>query len=671
MKSHLRVLRSGLGLCLLLLSLGTAVPARALPALEPGHVLLQPVVSGLTRPVLVTNAADGSGRLFILDETGYIWIFKDGALLSTPFLDIHGDVRYGGEQGFLSLAFHPAYASNGYFYVAYTAPRLNDPGGSVVTLKRFSVSGDPDVASYASGTVILTVDHPTYGNHNGGTLAFGPDGYLYWSIGDGGGDQADNAQDLSVMLGKILRLDVDHTSTGLNYAVPPGNPFLESPDDPATLAEIWAYGLRNPWRMSFDRLTGDLYIGDVGAGTWEEVDVQLASSGGGQNYGWPMYEGDTCYSGPCDSTGKVFPVTVYDHSGGRCAISGGYVYRGPAYPALHGYYFYGDYCSGDMYALADDSGTWVVTSLPDTSYSISSFGEDEQGEVYVVDLNGAIYRLRYRFRAPSDFDGDGRTDPAKYVPAAGAVYYYRSTTSEWDSAYVGVDGEYVRDSDFDGDSKADPAKYVPAAGAAWYLGSADSTWHGVYIGTDGQYVPASDFDGDGVTDPAKYVSAEGAVWYFGSSDSTWHGLYIGSLGGGEYVPGSDFDGDGKTDPAHTDAAGNVWYVGSTDSIVHGLFLGNDGPYIPRSDYDGDGVTDPAKFVSPYIWYLASGNSNALTGIALGSDTTVVVPGGDFDGDGFTDPAKFVDSAGAIWYTRSSDASPIGVYMGADTYDLVD
>jgi len=278
------------------------------------------------------------------------------------------------------------------------------------------------------------------------------------------------------------------------------------------------------------------------------------------------------------------------------------------------------------------------------------------------------------FPAPTDFQPDGKTDPTKYVSGAGAVFYFQSTTGTWNSAFIGTDGDYVLNSDFDGDGKTDPAKYVSAAGAVWYLGSSDGAWHGVYIGSDGDFIPASDFDGDGTTDPAKYVAAAGAVWYFGSADSTWHGVYIGGLGGGNYVPGSDFDGDGKTDPAHTDSSGNVWYLGSTDSTLHGLFIGNDGPYVPRSDYDGDGKTDPAKFVSPNIWYLASNNSNALSSLALGADTTFVVPGGDFDGDGITDPAKYVESAGAIWYQESGNSyTPVGVYLGNPVtapYDVV-
>jgi len=267
-------------------------------------------------------------------------------------------------------------------------------------------------------------------------------------------------------------------------------------------------------------------------------------------------------------------------------------------------------------------------------------------------------------QTPTDFEGDGVTNPAKYVPAAGAVYYYQSSGS----AYLGTDGDYILNSDLDGDGKTDPAKYVASAGAIWYLASADNAWHGVYIGSDGDFIPGSDFDGDGIADPAKYVAAAGAVWYYGTADSTWHGIYIGDLGAGVYVPGSDFDGDGKTDPAHTDSAGNIWYLGSLDSTVHGHFIGSDGPYVPRSDYDGDGVTDPAKFASGSIWYLQSSNSYALTSLALGAGPDFVVPGSDFDGDGITDPAWFASDA--MWWTRSTDAGAGSQYMGGDTYDIV-
>ncbi len=306
-----------------------AVPA-TVPLLDPSRISFQEVASGLNNPVFITNAGDHSGRMFIIERAGKIRIIKNGKLLATPFLDIQSIVKStGGEQGLLGLAFHPSYGSNGKFYVVYTAPRSGD--GSVLTLRQYSVSsGNPDLANGNSGTDILTIDHPTYANHNGGTLAFGNDGYLYWSIGDGGsgGDPNNNAQNLGALLGKILRIDVN---SGSPYSIPASNPFYNDPN--TDTKKIWAYGLRNPWRISFDRLTHDLYIGDVGQSTREEVDFQPASSGGGENYGWRVMEGSLCYnpSSGCNQSGKTLPVAEYDHSLG-CSITGGYVYRGLEFP---------------------------------------------------------------------------------------------------------------------------------------------------------------------------------------------------------------------------------------------------------------------------------------------------------------------------------------------------
>lgn len=375
--------------------------------LTPSDFYFETVVTGLSQPVLATNAGDGSGRIFVVEQAGRIRIIKNGVLLGTPFLEIVSSVKSGGEQGLLALAFHPSYETNGFFYVMYTASRpanTGDTTGSVLTLKRFSVSANADLADAGSGLVLLTIDHPAQGNHNGGTLAFGPDGYLYWSTGDGGGggDPYENAQDLSKMLGKILRLDVDSATP---YAIPADNPFVESPvDDPATLAEIWAYGVRNPWRISFDRLTGDLYIGDVGQGLWEEIDFQPASSAGGENYGWDMYEGNAEYNppneGPYDPTGKVFPVAVYAH-GPDCSVNGGHVYRGTNFPSLSGHYFYGDYCSAIIRELYYDVGVpgWVASQVMDLPYSfdVSSLGEDEDGNLYIVlRTSGSLLRIGYQ-----------------------------------------------------------------------------------------------------------------------------------------------------------------------------------------------------------------------------------------------------------------------------------
>ena len=258
-------------------------------------------------------------------------------------------------------------------------------------------TNNPDLANPASGVILLTISHPVNSNHNGGTLAFGGDGYLYWSTGDGGsgGDPPNNAQQLNNMLGKILRLDVN---SGSPYGIPTSNPFYSS-IDPNVKKEIWAYGLRNPWRLSFDRLTHDLYIGDVGQSAREEVDFQSANSTGGENYGWRVMEGSICYnpSSGCDQSGKILPVAEYDHTVG-CSITGGYVYRGSNFPSLAGYYFYGDYCSGRLFSLYNDPILgWTSVQLVDTPYTLSTFGEDEQGELYLADLGtGRLYNIQYQ-----------------------------------------------------------------------------------------------------------------------------------------------------------------------------------------------------------------------------------------------------------------------------------
>jgi len=354
------------------------------------YVQLMEVNSGLSQPLAITNAGDGSGRLFIVERAGRIRVVKNGALLSTPFLDIHTIVNSAsGEQGLLALAFHPNYENNGQFYTVHVA------SDNSLVLSRFIRSqNNPDQADPSSRTTLLVIPHPTNTNHNGSTLTFGPDGYLYWSTGDGGGagDTSNNAQNLTVLLGKILRIDVN---SGSPYSIPSSNPFYNSPT-PGIRKEIWAYGLRNPWRISFDRQTNDLYIADVGQSTREEIDFQSAGSAGGQNYGWRVMEGSLCYnpSTNCNKSGKTLPVTEYDHTLG-CSVTGGYVYRGTAYSALKGTYFYGDYCSGRLFGLKKDPSTgWQSVQLLDTSYNISTFGEDEFGEVYLADYaGGKIYQL--------------------------------------------------------------------------------------------------------------------------------------------------------------------------------------------------------------------------------------------------------------------------------------
>ncbi len=289
------------------------------------------------------------------------------------------------EQGLLGLAFHPDYAGNGLFFVNYT-----DLEGNTV-VARFAASGDPNRAEPGSEVVILTLNQPAV-NHNGGHLAFGQDGYLYVGTGDGGGagDQYANGQNGKTLLGAMLRLDVDGEAP---YTVPGTNPFVGRPD---VRDEIWALGLRNPWRYSFDRLTGDLFIADVGQNQYEEVNFQPADSAGGQNYGWPMMEGRNCYPAdrPCERTGLTLPVLEYDHSRG-CSVTGGYVYRGQEFPILTGIYLFGDYCSGRIWGLAPaGNGDWQVAELAQVDGQLSSFGENERGELYLLDMGrGEILKI--------------------------------------------------------------------------------------------------------------------------------------------------------------------------------------------------------------------------------------------------------------------------------------
>ncbi len=340
------------------------------------EIALEERWSGFSRPVQLGHAGDGSGRLFLVEQAGVIRLIEAGAVLPVPFLDVSDRVSCCGERGLLGLAFPPGFSVKGYFYINYT-----NPAGETV-VSRVHLSGDPNRADPESEEVLLTIGQP-YSNHNGGQIAFGPDGYLYIGMGDGGsaGDPQNNGQDPLTLLGAMLRIDVE--SGDAPYGIPESNPFAF---DDAHQPEIWATGLRNPWRFSFDRVTGDLWIADVGQNSYEEVNFQPASSAGGENYGWRIMEGSHCYDPiPCDSSGLVLPVAEYDHASGGCSVSGGHVYRGFRWPRLDGLYLYGDYCSGRIWALRGGPDDWETQELLNTGRSISAFGVDELGALYVLD----------------------------------------------------------------------------------------------------------------------------------------------------------------------------------------------------------------------------------------------------------------------------------------------
>ncbi|HEV2067453.1 MAG TPA: PQQ-dependent sugar dehydrogenase [Thermomicrobiales bacterium] len=383
------------GIAILLLLVVTPITVLGQEAstfdLETFDIGLEEVAGGFDQPLFVTSPPDGAEWLFVVEQGGTIQVLLDGETALEPFLDISDRVGSdGSEQGLLGLALAPDYAESGLFYVNYT-----DLDGNTV-VSRFSVSDDPNRGDPDSEAVVLRQEQPRP-NHNGGVLEFGPDGYLYIGLGDGGGqgDPDGNGQSLGTWLGKILRIDVDpaRIEEGDTYAVPDDNPFV---DDADARPEIWAYGLRNPWRFTFDRETGDLWVGDVGQNQIEEVTMLPAEDGGGQNLGWNITEGTSCYAEPeCDQSGLTPPTVEYTHEVGGCSVTGGYVYRGESMPDLRNVYVFADFCSGLLWGAGlDAQGDWVMSEPIETDLSISSFGEDAAGELYLTDLSGGtVYRL--------------------------------------------------------------------------------------------------------------------------------------------------------------------------------------------------------------------------------------------------------------------------------------
>lgn len=387
----------------------TSTPPMVSQSIWP-EINLHPYVAGFNHPVYVTHSNDGSFRLFVVEQIGIIRIIQNNQQFPTPFLDIRERVRSpwhndggGNEEGLLSVAFPPEFNTTGHFYVYYT----NLSGDNVVV--RFSTSGDPNIADPNSEYQILYLNHPNHQNHNGGQLAFGSDGYLYIGTGDGGGsgDPEENAQNPNSLLGKLLRIDIRGPLDP--YTIPDSNPFTQTA---GYRGEIWALGLRNPWRFSFDREIKDLYIGDVGQNRIEEIDHHPFSSSGGENYGWDILEGSLCFEPPngcIPPVNNVNPIAEYEHGVTMgCSVTGGYVYRGKLYPRMTGIYFYADYCAAKIWGLQREHGQWINVLLYNSSqpHNFSTFGEDELGNLYIADwAEGIIYRLvdtqaRYRYHMP-------------------------------------------------------------------------------------------------------------------------------------------------------------------------------------------------------------------------------------------------------------------------------
>ena len=376
------------------------------------------VVENLDQPVHLTHAGDNSGDLFIVEQSGKIQVLKGNDTQQQLFLDITDRVLSGGERGLLSVAFPPDYKNKKYFYVNYT----NTSGNT--TISRFHLETNKNIANAQSEEIILTVDQP-FSNHNGGQLAFGPEGFLYIGMGDGGsgGDPLGSGQNGNTLLGKMLRIDVE--SDIEPYAIPNTNPFLTTEE---FRPEIWALGLRNPWRFSFDSKTGDLYIADVGQDQFEEVNFQFANSSGGDNYGWNTLEGFHCFnSQTCNQNNLTAPVTEYDHSQGDVSITGGLVYRGNEFPRMQSVYFFADFASGRLAGLRRENNQWESSVLAKTNFNISSFGEDGAGQIYLVDISGSIYRIEDKIRLNHlEFEG---LQP-QYMPGANLQLSIKETNSK-------------------------------------------------------------------------------------------------------------------------------------------------------------------------------------------------------------------------------------------------
>jgi glucose/arabinose dehydrogenase len=622
-------------------------------------IQLQPVVSGLSSPVFVTNAHDGSNRLFIVEQGGIIKVLQPGATVPTEFLNITTRVLSGGERGLLGLAFHPQYTSNRRFFVYYT--RQTD--GAIRIAEYQTSAGNPNVAD-TTEKIIIEIPHPNNSNHNGGTLEFGPDGLLYFAPGDGGSanDPPNNSQNIESLLGKMIRINID--VTGAPYASPADNPYVGV----AGRDEIYAIGLRNPYRFSFDRGgTRQLYVGDVGQGAWEEIDIITR----GGNYGWRIMEGNHCNpnfnGGVCTPpAGHIPPIAEYSSASpsSRCSITGGYVYRGRRGTVPTGAYIFADYCTGEILMLNPATGSGSQTLLLDTSLFIVGFGEDEGGEIYVVG-GSAINRI-VNPNAPvprnvvADFDGDLRTDISVFRPSSGAWYIRQSFTNSLSGILFGTNGDTVTPGDYDGDGKTDVA--VCRNGVFYVLRSSNNS---VLVQTWGNGTPSddvrviADYDGDRKTDFAVMRTAIGipgnpVLWFILQSSNNTQVNYQWGVTGDLGVPG-DYDGDGKVDVAIYRPSTNVFYVRrSRDGVLMARQWGTAGDTIVPGDYDGDGTTDFAVFRnSTGAWYIVNSFDGSIRSQQFGVSGDEAVPG-DYDGDGKNDLAVTrVVSSNLEWHILTS------------------
>ena len=648
-------------------ALAVMVAMSALSATAHAQALsLELIASGLPSPVGLRNAGDGSNRLFIVNQGGTIRIYKNGQVLTTPFLDVSSKTVYdGGERGLLGLAFDPNYANNGFFYIYYTSQPA-----AAVTISRYSVSANPDVADPNSEVVLKTQAHSQFPNHNGGSLLFGNDGCLYAGIGDGGsgGDPNNNAQNLGTLLAKILRISpVDGTAC----TAAPGNPFVGVN---GALPEIWALGVRNPWRITMDRRTGDLWIADVGQGNEEEVDFQPPGIAG-RNYCWSRKEGTFPFNSniPCTIGTPTDPIIEYDHSGSRCAIIGGYRYRGSRFPRMVGTYFYADLCTGQIYGATSSAGAWTSTPLYTSAASVTTFGEDEAGELYVVHLGGTIHRLDFGALASShDFNGDTKSDIA-WRDTNGDVAIWLMNGAQVATAAglgtVAATWSIMGQHDFNGDGKRDLLWRDSGGNIAIWFMNGTSVASAVPVGnvpTSWTIAGAADFNGDGQADILwRDNNGNTAIWLM-------QGAQVISTGGLGNVPPAtwsvvgtgDFDGDGRADILWRDSSGDmaIWFMnGASVAASSGVAsLPAIWSVVGTGDFDGDGKSDILlrdTDGNTAMWLMNGTQVSAAQGFGTVPATFSVTATGDFDGDGKSDILWRDDSGNiSMWLMNGTQIS---------------
>jgi glucose/arabinose dehydrogenase len=590
-------------------------------------IQLEPVVTAdLASPVYVTNAHDGSNRLFIVEQGGIIKVLHPGSRTPTVFLNITSRVLSGGERGLLGLAFHPQYESNRRFFVFYT--RQTD--GALVIAQYLASAADPNVAETAE-TVIITIPHPSAANHNGGMIEFGPDGFLYIGTGDGGSanDPPNNAQNINSLLGKMLRIDVDRPSGGLPYSSPSSNPFFGATPG---ADEIYAIGLRNPFRWSFDRATGQLIAGDVGQSAREEVSIITR----GGNYGWRIMEGSICNpafnSGMCTPpSGHVPPISEYSHLGGRCSITGGYVYRGVQSSLPTGTYVFADYCTGEIFMLQNGLNTSPV--ILDTTMNIPSFGEDESGEIYVVGHGGSVHRIVNPNPAPRHTIG-------VYDPSTRTFFLRNSNTAGLADLTIqyGPAGALPVVGDWNNDGTTTLGVYDPDE-EIFYLRNSNTAG---LANLTFRYGPASalpiagDWDGNGTTTIGVYDPMSRTFYLRNSNTPGLADLTIqyGPLGATPVV--GDWDGNGTTTIGAYDPATQTFYLRNSNTAGFAdltIRYGPSGSTPIVGDWDGDGtVTLGAYDPTTRIFYLRNSNTQGFADLTITYGPAGATPvAGNWDG----------------------------------------